>query len=296
MRANDHPIGSAGSVIFVLQGSLGDQICQLPAMVALRERYKHLENRDTYVVADPRVHEIIPQYTWLKGRDELALYGFRPGHEPEEFEYHVAQINVWDAVKNFGKDEHPTRMFFRYLGLDDPGDVVQPEIVVDESAPAYDYVIAPFANDSARAMPWNLLRDMLYSMSDAYGPFNTVASDGGSCVIGSSKDFMQTVTGSSIEKENKHENTWHYYMPHNGREKIDLPLSYIAGLMRNARKAVITVDSMPNRLAHAVGVENHVLLCSDVVPGAWATHPGARVLYGPPDSWTVDKVLELLPA
>ncbi len=268
-------------MIFLLQGDLGDCICMFPAVM----EYRRLHAGTSCVVADARVKSLLPQYDWLLDERSLPMYSIQ----------NVVAVNVWKAVESFGKDLHPTRMFFRYLGLDDPGAAVRPEIVVDESAPAYDYVIAPFANDVARAMPWNLLRDILYSMSDAYGPFKTGAWDGASCVIGSSKDFMQTVVGSDIEKENQHQNTWHYYMPHNGEIKSDLSLSYVAGLMRNARKAVITADSMANRLAHAVGVENHILLCSDVVPEAWATHPGARVLHGPPSSWTVEKVLELLP-
>lgn len=267
-------------MIFLLQGNLGDQITMLPALRA----YQRTRGRDAYVLCDPRIKALLPKYDWLLDERSDPPSG---GHE-------VVSLNVWDAVSKLGKNLHPTRMFFRYLGLNDPGETVQPEIVVDESAPSYDYVIAPHANDLARAMPWNLLRNMLYSMSDAYGPFKTGAWDGCSCVIGSSMDFMQIVTGSDIEKENQHQQTWHYYMPHNGRRKIDLSLPYVAGLMRNARKAVITVDSMPNRLAHAAGVKNHVLLCSDVVPEAWATHPGARVLYGPPSSWTVEGMLGLI--
>jgi hypothetical protein len=220
-----------------------------------------------WIIADKRIDQLIPDYSW---REPLTSIPIAQAHR-------VVSLNVWDAVEKFGKDLHPTRMFFKYLGLDDPGDGVRPEIAVDENAPVYDYVIAPFANDPARAMPFSALNDILVSLKKE-------------------KSRISFVCGGSADEYNRFQYKVHGALGN----MIDFfggsPLPYVAGLMRSARKAVITVDSMANRLAHAAGIKNHILLCSDVVPEVWATHPSARVLYGPPDSWTIDKILELIPA
>ena len=247
-------------MIFLLQGDLGDCITMLPAVM----EYRRFRAGRSYVFADPRIKALLPQYDWLHDERSLPTYSLQ----------NVVSLNVWDAVAKLGKDLHPTRMFFRYLGLDDPGETVRPEIMVDESAPAYDYVIAPFANDRARALTHEQWIGVVNRL--------TLERCGDVAVVGDFRDdpIFQSYSWGDIYAD----------------AVIGKPLPYVAGLMRNARKAVITVDSMANRLAHAAGVENHILLCSDVVPEAWATHPGARVLYGPPSSWTVEKVLELLPA
>ena len=249
-------------MIFVLHGDLGDQIVMLPAVVA----YHAMSERGiggecaAYVLADRRVRALVPAYAWLRDERELPVQGSS---------HFVVSLNVWKACERFGKTKHPTQMFCEYAGLDDPGEVMRPEVVFDGDAQAYDYVVAPCANDPARSMRAETFRDLLGRLA-LLGSVAVLGIGDGAAEVGAplSVDFLS-----------------------------DYPLPYVAGLLRNARRAVITVDSMPSRLAHAVGVRRrHVLLCADVVPREWAEYPGVRMVYGPPDAWSVDAVMGLVVA
>ena len=243
-------------MIFILHGDLGDQITMLPSVVAYREECC-AGDVAAYVVADGRVRALVPSYGWLGDERDIPIRGMQD----------VVSLNVWRAVEAFGKSMHPTRMFYRYLGLDDSGldDVLQPEVVVDGTAPVCDYVLAPIANDPARSMKASLFSELLLWLTKL-----------GRVVVLGMRD------------------AWDGYASTGASFLSNRPLPYVAGLMRNARKAVITVDSMPSRLAHAVGVDRHVLLCADVVPRLWGGYPGVRMVYGAPSSWTADAVIGLV--
>ncbi len=255
-------------MIVNLRGHIGDTICLLPAAKAyvdLMSRNFHGEDADGNIIdrkgfhlslnMDDRVRELVKmQYATMETDD-------RPISTQT-----VVMLDIWKMVEKYGKSMHPTRMGFVELGLPDPGVAVQPEIEIDGDAPAYDYVIAPFANDPVRAMNGMLYDKLIVQF---------LVRKESICFIGSGIHKNQIYPACDVFD--------------------DAPLPFVAGLMRKARKAVITVDSMANRLAHAAGVENHILLCSDVVPLEWGTHPKARVLYGPNTGWKVDDVLRLVP-
>ncbi len=256
-------------MIFLLRGDLGDQIVMLPALKAYHDLLG-IWKPSVYMCAR-ELDDVIPKYTWrVMPRDIGAADGV----------YHVVMPDVWRMVEryaNVGKTVHPARLFFPYLGMGMPDEVPRPEVSLDFDAIwSYEYVIAPFARDSARAMPAELLYEVVWRCAAARHEA-TVA------VIGSARDDF-----GGIPRELLHEHVVVTYR--------DRPLSYVAGLMRRAKYGVVTVDSMPNRLAHAVGVEKHVLLCADVVPREWVEYPGVRMVYGKPGDWAIEDVHAALEA
>lgn len=66
----------------------------------------------------------------------------------------------------------------------------------------------------------------------------------------------------------------------------------VGSLVKRAKKAVITIDSSVSRIAHAVKSKNHVLLCPEMYPVEWSSHPGCYNVIGTPETWRVDDVLE----
>jgi hypothetical protein len=242
-------------MIFVLSGDMGDTLTMLPSVRAVRES-AYVLGAQTYIVCDSRVRALIPPYPWLNDMRTL----------PVQSEQYVVSLNVWSAVEKFGKTMHPTQMFFRYLGMEAPEEILRPEILIDENAPICDYVVAPIANDPVRSMLHGMMFALIERLSLGANVI-VVGTHGGRDAAGVHAAFLP-----------------------------NYPLPYVAGLMRNARRGVVTIDSMPSRLAHAAGVERHVLLCADVVPRIWAEHPGVRMLYGPQASWRVDDVIEMLAA
>lgn len=253
-------------VIFLLRGDLGDQITMLPALKTYHDDLGIW--KPTVYMCARELEDLIPAYSWRVSPSSIDADGVR----------HVVVPDIWKMMEryaNVGKTVHPARLFFAYLGMGMPDEVPRPEVSTDFDATwQYEYVIAPFANDPARAMPEEMLRDLVCSLSGA-GFEGTVA------VVGGAHDDF-----GAIPRVLLHEHT---VVTYRGRS-----LSYIAGLMRRAKYGVVTVDSMANRLAHAADVEKHVLCCADVVPREWVEYPGVRMVYGKREEWTVRAVLDAL--
>jgi ADP-heptose:LPS heptosyltransferase len=178
--------------------------------------------------------------------------------------YDVLVLGMWEAVKRFGRIAHPTQLLYMLAGLEPPKEVPRPKIVFDNNAPAYDYVVAPFTKDD-RERGWDI-----DSWSDLFRQL--AESDPGAtiCVVGGKSDHVFA-----------HNAVSHCY----GQS-----LAYVASMIKNARRAVITLDSGPSHIAHAVNSKNHILLMSAVNVREWAW-PGARLLYAPPHGWSVKQVL-----
>ena len=81
----------------------------------------------------------------------------------------------------------------------------------------------------------------------------------------------------------------------------DYPFDDVCRTMARA-SIVATVDSFPNRLAHAVGVKNHILLASGSHKLAWQGYPGINVVMGEYDekneraTWDLDSVITAISA
>jgi len=69
-------------------------------------------------------------------------------------------------------------------------------------------------------------------------------------------------------------------------------LTQIIHLMQRAKRAVITIDSGPSRLAHVANIANHLIICPDAYPKAWVTHPNAHMIVGNRKSWGVSQIVE----
>ena len=137
---------------------------------------------------------------------------------------------------------------FAKLELPEPEGVPQPRIVIGGALPQYDFVVAPWSHDGeGRGLSVERAETLVRLLRDTY-PDCSIALIG---APDSPRIFVE-----------------HFATAYYGED-----LRNIAGLIQNARKAVITVDSFPNRLAHATGTDKHVLLCAEVVPENWEWPP-----------------------
>lgn len=238
-------------LVIARDNNLGDAIISLPALEALRQRHTDLQ----ILFRNEAVAALLP-----KNLRERCTWDIPSGA------HDILTIGAWDAVQRFGRNEHATQILMRAAGVEPPKDIPRPRIVFEDKAPAYDYVIAPFTADQ-RERGWDWVH--FYNVARALLEDNSRASI---AVIGAS--------GSDEFGIEPQVSTFY-----------GMSLSFVASLIKNARKAVITLDSGPSRLAHAVGCKRHVLLASNVTPLVWQTHPGCHALYGDPHSWSVQQVL-----
>lgn len=227
-------------------GNLGDSLCAVPALEALRQRHADLQ----ILFRNEAVAALLP-----KNLRERCTWDIPSGT------HDILTLGAWDAVQRFGRNEHATQILMRAAGVEPPKDIPRPKIVFEDKAPAYDYVIAPFTADQ-RERGW----DMQNWWQLIAGLHGDVA------VIG----------GANEQKISCIPDSQHHY----GKA-----LGFIASLIKSARKAVITLDSGPSRLAHAVGCKRHLLLCSNVVQQVWAMNPYGHTLYAEPHGWSVQQVL-----
>jgi len=227
------------AVVVLPDAGDGDIILALPCVEALAER------ETVYLVAGN--HRVSPLIAWT---DRIQ----RPVYVPHGMEMAVP-LSIVPAAQKWGKNIHPTQLYFLQVGLPQPAEVPQPKVTIDGEAGAWDFIIAPWSHDPARS----LSNEQSYHLIDM---LNQTYPGSSFCIIGSTDSPQTHVPGVNLTE---------YY----GQRYMS-----IGRMMLNARKAVITVDSAPSRLAHAVGCTKHVLLCSEVVPEQWGTWPGARLLYG----------------
>lgn len=178
-------------------------------------------------------------------------------------------LSIHICVGKWGKTDHPTRLYYKQAELPMPDGVPQPRIVMAGDGPVYDFVFAPWSHEPDRSLTPEQAHDILMGLRARY-PNDSIA-----------------VLGSPDSPEVPHiEAHWGgTLMRHYGMDFRD-----VAHMIQVARKGVITVDSFPNRLAHATGTDKHVLLCAATVPEVWGGHPKVRMLYGR-DTWTLDNII-----
>lgn len=213
------------------------------------------EREIVYLVArNPRIAPLIP---WS---ERIRI----PGDSPRG-QQHVEPLSIVYAAREFGHADHPSRLYFKQAGLPLPGGVPQPEVRIDGEAGQYDFVLAPWSHEPSRSLTNAATYALIEALATEYPNASFV-------IVGSSESPQTHVPGVNLT------------------EFYGQRYATVGRMMQLARRAVITVDSGPNRLAHAVGIDNHVLLCASVVPEVWGGHPKARMLYGR-ENWTHENVL-----
>lgn len=214
----------------------GDVITMFAVIEAIAQ-----EHHGAFVaIQDAAVRELLPLSNEVHLIDDLPAGHWR--------HHNVLRLDVHEGVSEHGKSMHPARMFFEQAGLDAPDEVPRPRvnIVRDEGEP-YDYVIAPFTNNQAgRGWPLERWTALLAELT----------------LHGKKKIALVC----SLDEE-----PMLPLVPQVGNVDVFAgePLPVVAGIFVNAR-CVITVDSMANRLAHAVGAQHLLLHGRDATPTAWA--------------------------
>jgi hypothetical protein len=237
-------------IVVLPDSGLGDIVCALPAVDELAKTNK------VYLVVFNHIAR------GLIGWGGNILH---PGDPPywRENETSVA-LSIHICVGKWGKPDHPVRLYYRQAELPMPDGIPQPRIVIGGALPTFDFVVAPWSHDGeGRGLSVGRAEELVRLLRTAY-PSSSIAVVGAPDSPRLSNDCITEYYGEDLRN--------------------------IAGLIQNARKAVITVDSFPNRLAHATGTDKHVLLCAEVVPEIWGSHPKAHTLYGRA-TWTNENIL-----
>lgn len=243
------------SIVVLPDAGFGDIITALPAVDKLTE-----QGPLYLVVFEHRIRSLLPWSDLIRHPGDMR--------DPwQDFKGIALSIHI--CVGKYGKKDHPVRMYFEQAGLPMPDGVPQPRIVVSGEAPIYDFVLAPWSHEPDRTLPPEQSSQLVCDLRNRY-PTDSFA------ILGA-PDSPEI---PRVEGHKPGSVTYHY-----GMDFRD-----VGRMMMNARKAVITVDSFPNRLAHSTGIDNHILLASEVTPEYWATHPKCRLIYGR-SSWTFDNIV-----
>jgi len=198
---------------------------------------------------------------------------------PDHGFINLINLNVHKLIQKYGRHKHLILQYLEQAGfecdhlptphyipvgayLDDGTNRNELELV-----PEYDFIIAPFSNDFRRTWPLENYVKLIEALLFTYGASSKIA------IIGGKNDPKPLL----VSRQVKHEYGW--------------SIAWVYTLMKRARKAIITVDSGPSRLAHVAGVKNHVLLAPDWYVLDWQTHPGAFNVVGNRDTWTVSNVM-----
>lgn len=244
------------TLVILRDPNIGDALLNLPALHALaaelapdRLIYAAFANREVAEIAEWPINvrnilEIEPAF----GLGDRGSTGPKPYADAE-----IIVLGIAAAIGyQFGPTVmHPTQAIMAWAGLDIPDEVPQPKInVADADVPVYDYLIAPFSKSPERS----LTRAELGAL---------VASLPAGSRIG-------VLGGAEDPQVFEH----HVAFPEYGKT-----LTTVVNMMRKCKGAVITTDSACNRLAHAAGIKNHLLIAnSSVTPLQWQRHPDATVL------------------
>jgi len=177
----------------------------------------------------------------------------------------VMRSSPWDACDAYIRTLHMTQAHFAIFGLPVPSEPVRAEIEVDDTAPVFDYVLSPWSrSDIDHNKAW--WDDRWAKVVDAL--------DGSIAVVGGIEDPQPWLAHYEYGKD----------------------LRYVAGLLRNARKAVITIDNGMSHLAFHAGCTKHVLLYPECLPPWWVGNPKALAgIIRQPKHLTPEAVLALVP-
>lgn len=264
-----------GETLIILRDpQIGDALMSLPALHYLawelaRERVIYVAFANQEVA---RIAEMPVNVRDLMANFEPPFGLSTPGGPTPYADAEVIVLGVAAAIGyEFGeKVLHPTQAVMAWAGLDISADVPQPKInVPDIDVPECDFLIAPWSKDRSRSL----------TPDEVNGLIDTLLARDGAARIAVLGGIVDPVVTSSTYR---------------GMCVYGKPLDYVVNLMRRCKRAVITVDSAMNRLAHAAGISNHVLLGANVTPPQWQTHPGCHLYYGPPHEWRTEEILRLV--
>jgi len=170
---------------------------------------------------------------------------------------------------------HPIHFLMAWAGLDvDLSDLPQPRIVVPEmDVPAYDVVLAPWANAYERKMTPTAALELYATLQQS----TIIVGGPNDPVIAPSRDVRDY---------------------HSIPRAYGQSFAYVVNLMRRA-KVVVTTDSGPGRLAHAAGVgDRHIILDSGITPWRSQGHPGAVQVKGRIEAgqalWNIDDIVNAI--
>src|SRR6185437_2551320 len=252
--------------------SLGDTLVSFPGTLGLAKK-RQAEGKDVAIAwTNADVAELFPHRKYGFHR----LTGKRPAC--------VEKISIHDMVHRrngvpFGaKRGHPTSQFLAWVGFPElSGEIHRPEI--DDELPAH--VDVPYAD--LLIAPYVLAEiPRFWALSNWQTVVDAVDAKVSIACVGSAR--MPDLEG--LKKINPHTQA-HFAQNHakmqpslahpNLKHYLDLPLRVVANMMRRA-KLVVTVDSGPARLAHAVGC-HHLLLCNNDVARDWGAYPEAHTIF-----------------
>lgn len=148
--------------------------------------------------------------------------------------------------------DHLIRMLMRYAGLEAPEELPRPKIKIPFiEVPRYDVLLAPWTRGPERSVQGHQVLELI----------ERIKTTGLSvALIGGPTDPKPNSLGEHV---------------YNGRS-----YGFIARLMEKAG-VVVTAESFPGRLAHAVGVKKHILLSTPITPIIAQVHPDMTVIEGP---------------
>lgn len=243
---------------------MGDTLCAVPVVFHLATAYRH--HGPTHLVMRNRAVRRLISWPSLV----TSIWTAMP------FDH---KIIVLDIHKVREKETHPTRHLAKQAGMDPSAPALLdrrsypiPMAEPTQEVPQYDIVLAPHCRAPERTWPLSGWITLLFAIHNVY-PKASIA------VLGASDEPKPFEGIPGIAPV-----TYEY-----GRS-----LAEVVAIMRGARIAVVTIDSGPSRLAQLAGIENHVLICSDVVPRLWGGGNPAFTVYGPIKQLLSTSVLEAM--
>lgn len=261
--------------------SIGDVLCTFPGTLELAKLCKVRYGGCSIVWQNNAVGDLFPHAKYGIGR----LYDTSRASE---------RISIHDMVhKGIAhptKHGHPTAQFMAHVGFEELSThALRPEIVYDQypQSQTYDIIISPYIlAEIVRFWPldrWQKVLNYLHDNGYTVGCLGATALP----------------PADDLKKISPH-NQLHFEAYKAMMKKsmeycdyvFDRPLGEVAYLMSKAR-AVITVDSGPARLMHAVG-GNHLLLCNSSVAKEWGTYPEATTVFEPLQSLEAARVIPLV--
>ena len=166
---------------------------------------------------------------------------------------------------------HPTQHLIEWCGLPVPAEVPQPKIRVadvpqsGEVSHAFEVVLAPWTSAPERGMTHAQATELCAALKGL--DVTLIGGESDPVIVASPHRFY----GGTYP--------------------------FIVRTMRRAR-VVVTVDSFPNRLAHAAGIERHIILDSGATPWQWQSHPGAVRVQGKlvdgQATWNIDDIVNTI--
>lgn len=174
----------------------------------------------------------------------------------------VFRLSYGKAIEwnHFMGTPHPTQQIIAYFGLPVPEQIPQPRIKVErQELASYDWLIAPLAADPSRSIPFEVFQELLKTLPGTKGVLHN-------------KQFAYDSKTDTFSC-------------------FGYTLAQVVNLMRDAKRGVVTCESGISRLAHAAGIDHHVLLTHNLTPIEHQIHPKCIAVAWP---WTAEGILDAL--